>query len=147
MAWIIIRGRPWRDGCRGPGDSVCWRTTRPPSSAPCPVSQGLPQCAETDPFYLASGALSYAIQQTSEHDSTSAVTTSLVTWRDGRLTTLHVFAAPLTQRYGMSAHGQAIWIGSPTSTGGSWPIWCWSGGPVTRITALPAADAPASVAR
>jgi hypothetical protein len=122
--------------------SIKGATTAP---APCRLGQVGSQCTETDPAYLADGALSYAVQQTSDHAGALAVTTSLVSWRDGRRATLHVFAGRLSQQYDMTARGQAIWIGSPARPGGSWPILCWSGGPVTEITTLPAANSPATV--
>jgi hypothetical protein len=118
--------------------------TTVPAPAPCPITGAL-QCIETDPAYLADGALSYAIQRASDHGSTLTVTDSLVAWRAGRSTTLHVFAGGLSQEYDMTRQGQAIWVGDPARPGGPWPIWCWSGGPVTRITVLPAADSPAMV--
>src|SRR5580704_420702 len=116
-----------------------------PAPAPCPAAGPL-QCTETDPAYLADGALSYAIQRTSDQGGTLTVTARLVTWRAGRTTTLHVFAGGLSQDYDMTRQGQAIWVGSPAGPGGRWPIWCWSGGPVAKITVLPAADSPAVVA-
>ena len=85
------------------------------------------QTTETDPAYLADGALSYAIQRASDHGSTLTVTASLVAWRAGRSTTLHVFAGGLSQEYDMTRQGQAIWVGDPARPGGPWPIWCWSG--------------------
>jgi hypothetical protein len=122
--------------------SISDATTAP---APCPIAEVTSQCVETDPAYLTDGALSYAIQRAADHGGTYAVTTSLVTWRDGRSSTLHVFAGGISQQYDMTAQGQAIWVGSPAHPGGLWPIWCWSGGPVIKITALPAADSPAMV--
>jgi hypothetical protein len=123
--------------------SISDATTAP---ARCPVA-GKPseQCTETDPAYLADGALSYVIQQTADRGGTATVTTSLVAWRDGRSTTLRVFAGGLSQQYDMTAQGQAIWVSDPAKPGGPWPIWCWSGGSVTKIVALPAADSPAMV--
>jgi hypothetical protein len=118
--------------------------TTVPVPAPCPIAGAL-QCIETDPAYLADGALSYAIQRTSDHGGTLSVTASLVAWRAGRSTTLHVFVGGLSQEYDMTRQGQAIWVGGPARPGGPWPIWCWSGGPVTKITVLPAADSPAMV--
>jgi hypothetical protein len=118
--------------------------TTAPAPAPCPAAGPL-QCTETDPAYLADGALSYAIQRTSDQGGTLTVTARLVTWRAGRITTLHVFAGGLSQDYDMTRQGQAIWVGSPAGPGGRWPIWCWSGGPVAKITVLPAADSPAMV--
>jgi hypothetical protein len=114
-------------------------TTAP---APCPVTGAL-QCTETDPAYLADGALSYVIQRVGDHGATLTVTASLVAWRAGRSTTLHVFAGGLSQEYDMTRQGQAIWVGGPARPGGPWPIRCWSGGPVTTITVLPAADSRA----
>jgi hypothetical protein len=123
--------------------SISEATTAP---APCPIARELPQCTETDPAYLAGGALSYAIQQTSDRGGTSTVTTRLVAWRAGRApTTLHVFADGLSQTYDMTPQGQAIWVESPASPGGPWAIWCWSGGSVTKITTLPVADSPSMV--
>jgi hypothetical protein len=110
--------------------------------APCSIAKELWQCTETDPAYLADGALSYAIQRASGQGST----TSLVTWRDGRTTTLHVFTGALSQQYDMTAKGQAIWIGSPSRPGGTWPVWCWSAGSVTKIATLPSADSPSAIA-
>jgi hypothetical protein len=107
-----------------------------------PDGKELWQCTETDPAYLADGALSYAIQRASGQGST----TSLVTWRDGRTTTLHVFTGALSQQYDMTAKGQAIWIGSPSRPGGTWPVWCWSAGSVTKIATLPSADSPSAIA-
>jgi hypothetical protein len=118
--------------------------TTAPAPAPCPVAGAL-QCTETDPAYLADGALSYAIQRTSDHGGALTVTATLVAWRAGRSTTLHVFAGGLSQEYDMTRQGQAIWVGGPARPGGPSPIWCWSGGPVTKITELPAADSPGTV--
>ena len=107
--------------------------------APCTVSD---VCAEFDPAYLASGALSYVIQRVSPGGGARA---SLVAWQAGRRTTLLSLPGGAPSSYGMTARGQAIWVGSPAGPGGRWPIWCWSGGPVAKITVLPAADSPAMV--
>jgi len=108
--------------------------------ASCPIAEASPLCTETDPAYLADGALSYAIV----HDGS----TSLVTWLDGRRKVLHVFAGALSQQYEMNPQGQAIWIDNPVRQGGGlvFPIWGWSGGAATKITAIPIAKAPVSVA-
>jgi hypothetical protein len=106
-----------------------------PAPASCPIAEVSALCTETDPAYLAGGGLSYAIA--------SGGRTSLVTWRDGHRTVMHVFAGALSQQYDMTAQGQAIWIRSPSRP---FTIWCWSGGPVTEITALPTTEAPVMVA-
>ena len=57
--------------------------------APCPAATH-DQCEESDPAYLASGALSYLVQRTS---GSGAARVSLVAWQAGRTTTLLSFPA------------------------------------------------------
>ena len=105
--------------------------------APCTVSDA---CAEFDPAYLASGALSYVIQRVSPSGTAKA---SLVAWQAGRRTTLLSLPAGAPSSYGMTAQRQAIWIDSPARPKGPWPIWRWSGGAPVRIGALPPLGASA----
>jgi hypothetical protein len=105
--------------------------------APCTVSD---VCAEFDPAYLASGALSYVIQRVSPGGVARA---SLVAWQAGRRTTLLSFPAGAPSCYGMTARGQAIWVDSPARPKGPWLIWRWSGGAPVRIGALPPPGASA----
>jgi hypothetical protein len=105
--------------------------------APCTVSD---VCAEFDPAYLASGALSYVIQRVSPGGAARA---SLVTWQAGRRTTLLSFAAGAPSSYDMTERGQAIWVDSPARPKGPWLIWRWSGGAPVRIGALPPRGASA----
>ena len=106
--------------------------------APCTVSD---VCAEFDPAYLASGALSYVIQRVSPSGVARA---SLVAWQAGRRTTLlSFFPAGAPSSYGMTARGQAIWVSSPVRPKGPWLIWRWSGGTPVRIGALPPPGASA----
>ena len=105
--------------------------------APCTVSD---VCAEFDPAYLASGALSYVIQRVSPSGAARA---SLVAWQAGRRTTLLSLPAGAPSSYGMTARGQAIWVDSPARPKGPWPIWRWSGGAPVRIGALPPLGASA----
>jgi hypothetical protein len=105
--------------------------------APCTVSD---VCAEFDPAYLASGALSYVIQRVSPGGAARA---SLVAWQAGRRTTLLSFPAGAPSSYDMTARGQAIWVDSPARPKGPWLIWRWSGGAPVRIGALPPLGAAA----
>jgi hypothetical protein len=105
--------------------------------APCTVSD---VCAEFDPAYLASGALSYVIQRVSPSGAARA---SLVAWQAGRRTTLLSLPAGAPSSYGMTARGQAIWVDSPARPKGPWPIWRWSGGAPVRTGALPPPGASA----
>jgi hypothetical protein len=56
--------------------------------APCPAAAAHPACGEVDPVYLASGALTYVLQQLS---SSSTASTSLVAWQAGGRTILLSF--------------------------------------------------------
>ena len=105
--------------------------------APCTVSD---VCAELDPAYLASGALSYVIQRVSPSGAPRA---SLVAWQAGLRTTLLAFPAGAPSSYGMTARGQAIWVDSPVRPKGPWLIWRWSGGAPVRIGTLPPRGASA----
>jgi len=99
--------------------------------APCPVAD-YSACGEVDPGYLASGALSYMIQQVSRSGfSASAI---LVAWLAGHRTTLLSLPGGASQIYDMTARGQAIW--AVARPGRSWTIWRWSGGAPVQITAL-----------
>lgn len=101
-------------------------------TAPCAAAY---RCEEFDPAYLASGALTYVIQQLSRSGAARA---SLVAWQAGRLTTLLSFPAGMqTQLYSMTAQGQAIWVSGPARPKGPFMIWRWSGGAPAEITALP----------
>jgi hypothetical protein len=110
--------------------------TGPP---PCPAATH-DQCAESDPAYLASGALSYVIQRLS---GSGAVRANLVTWRAGQpATTLLSFpGGPPPQAYAMTARGQAIWVSGPAQPKGRWTLWRWSGGTLVRIITFPALGA------
>ena len=105
--------------------------------APCTVSD---VCAEFDPAYLASGALSYVIQRVSPGGTATA---SLVAWQAGRRMTLLSLPAGAPSAYGMTARGQAIWVDSPARPKGPWLIWRWSGGAPVRIGTLPPRGASA----
>jgi hypothetical protein len=101
---------------------------------PCTVAYNY-QCEGFDPAYLASGALTYVIQQLSRSGAARA---SLVAWQAGRRTTLLSFPAGMqTQFYDMTAQGQAIWVNGPARPKGPWMIWRWSGGAPVEIIALP----------
>jgi len=102
--------------------------------APCTVA-GFPPyaCGELDPAYLASGALTYVIQQVS---STGTARASLVAWQAGRRTTLLSLSNP-GWLPAMNPQEQAIWVGEPAKPKGSWTIWRWSGGAPVEITAPP----------
>lgn len=103
-------------------------------SAPCPVAD-YSACGEVDPAYLASGALSYMIQQVSRSGfSASAI---LVAWQAGHRTTLLSLPGGASQIYDMTAPGQAIWVNGPAQPKGPWTIWRWSGGAPVEIIALP----------
>jgi hypothetical protein len=110
--------------------------------APCPAAQASWQCTETDPAYLASGALTYVIQQIS---STGAASASLVWWLAGYRSILLSFPGVASQLYpvtllglyDMTAQGQAIWVSGPAQPKGPWTIWRWSGGAPVKITTLP----------
>jgi len=106
--------------------------TGPP---PCPAATH-DQCAESDPAYLAGGALSYVIRRLS---GSGAVRTSLVTWRAGpsASTLLSFPGGPPPESYGMTAQGQAIWASGPSRPKGPWTVWRWSGGALVKITTLP----------
>ena len=105
--------------------------------APCPAAD-YSACGEVDPAYLASGTLSYVIQQVSRSGfSASAI---LVAWQPGHRTTLLSLPAGASQIYeiyDMTAQGQAIWVSGPARPKGPWTIWRWSGGAPVQITALP----------
>jgi hypothetical protein len=106
--------------------------------APCTVADSLrpAACGEFDPAYLASGALTYVLQQISPSGFTA--TASLVRWQAGRLTTLLSFPAGMqTQLYDITVQAQAIWVNGPAQPKGPWTIWRWSGGAPVKITALP----------
>jgi hypothetical protein len=96
--------------------------------APCGAAPTL-ACGESDPAYLASGALTYHIQRLS---STGAASASLVAWQAGHLTTLLSHPGGLAY---MTAQEQAIGVSGPAQPGGSWTIWRWSGGAPVKITA------------
>jgi hypothetical protein len=104
--------------------------------APCPAADANPACGEFDPAYLASGALTYVIQQIS---SSGAISTSLVWWQagSGRTIRLSFPAGMQTLFYDMTAQGQAIWVNGPPQPKGPWTIWRWSGGAPAKITTLP----------
>jgi hypothetical protein len=102
--------------------------------APCSVTDADFTCEEFDPAYLASGALTYVIQQISSSGTASA---SLVAWQPGGRTILLSFPGGASQIYDMTAQGQAIWVSGPPQPGGSWTIWRWSGGAPVKITTLP----------
>jgi hypothetical protein len=110
--------------------------------APCPIAEAHPACEEFFPAYLASGALTYVIQQLS---SSGAASASLVAWQAGGSTTLLSFPEgasqlyPMTAEglYDMTAQGQAIWVNGPPQPKGPWVIWRWSGGAPVKITTLP----------
>lgn len=110
--------------------------TGPP---PCPAATH-DQCAESDPAYLAAGALSYVIQRLS---ASGTVRASLVAWRPGQpATTLLSFpGGPPPQSYDITAHGQAIWASGPARPKGQWTVWRWSGGAPVKIITLPALGA------
>ena len=100
--------------------------------APCTVSD---VCAEFDPAYLASGALTYVIQLVSPRGGVRA---GLFAWQAGRLTGLvSLFPAGAPSSYGMTAQRQAIWVDSPARPKGPWLIWRWSGGAPVRVGTLP----------
>jgi hypothetical protein len=106
--------------------------------APCTLDLA---CEEFDPAYLASGALSYVIQQISGSGTASA---SLVAWQAGRRTTLLSFPAGAPRTFPawapwiyMTPQGQAIWFGGPPRPKSPWTIWRWSGGAPVKITTLP----------
>jgi len=102
--------------------------------APCPAADANPACGEVDPAYLASGALTYVIQQLS---SSGTASTSLVAWQAGGRITLLSFPGGASQLYDMTAQGQAIWVAGPPQPKGPWTIWRWSGGAPVKITTLP----------
>ena len=110
--------------------------TGPP---PCPAATH-DQCAESDPAYLAAGALSYVIQRLS---ASGTVRARLVAWRPGQpATTLLSFpGGPPPQSYDITAHGQAIWASGPARPKGQWTVWRWSGGAPVKIITLPALGA------
>ena len=102
--------------------------------APCPAADNS-QCAEFDPAYLASGALTYVSWRLSR---TGAGRASLLEWQAGRRTTLLSFPAGMqTQVYDMTPQGQAIWAVGPIRPKGPWTIWRWSGGTPAQIAAFP----------
>jgi hypothetical protein len=102
--------------------------------APCPAAD-YSACGQVDPAYLASGALSYLIQQVSRSGfSASAI---LVAWQAGHRTTLLSLPGGASQIYDMTGQGQAIWADSPARPQEPWTIWRWSGGAPVQITALP----------
>jgi hypothetical protein len=104
--------------------------------APCPVTEANPGCGEFDPAYVASGALTYVIQQIS---SSGTASTSLVWWQavGGRTILLSFPAGMQTLLYDMTAQGQAIWVNGPPQPKGPWTIWRWSGGAPVKISTLP----------
>ena len=112
--------------------------TGPP---PCPAATH-DQCMESDPAYLAGGALTYVIQRQSGRGATQA---SLVAWRPGHpATTLLSFpGGPPPQSYDITAQGQAIWVSGPARPKGPWTIWRWSGSTPVKIAALPPRGASA----
>jgi hypothetical protein len=88
---------------------------------------------ELDPAYLASGALTYLIQQIS---SSGVASTSLVSWQTGHLRTLLSLSNPGALPY-MTPQEQAIWVAGPPQPKGPQTIWRWSGGAPVKITTLP----------
>lgn len=102
--------------------------------APCPAASR-DQCEESDPAYLASGALTYLVQRQS---GSGAVRVSLVAWQAGRTTTLlSLPAGPPGQSYAMTGQGQLIWASGPAQPTGPQTIWRWSGGAPAKIISLP----------
>jgi hypothetical protein len=101
--------------------------------SPCTVTDK-PVCEESDPAYLASGALTHVVQRISDNGTASA---SLVAWQAGRLTTLLSFPAGPSPFYDMTAQGQAIWVDYPAEPKGPWTIWRWTGGAPVKITLPP----------
>jgi hypothetical protein len=100
--------------------------------APCPAAD-YSACGEVDPAYLASGAISYMIQQVSRSGfSASAI---LVEWQAGHRTPLLSLPGGASQIYDMTAQGQAIWADAGPEQ--PWTIWRWSGGAPAEITTLP----------
>ena len=100
---------------------------------PCPVTDN-PTRGEFDPACLASGALTYVIQQIPSNGTASA---SLVSWQAGYRTILLSFPAGMqTQTNDMTAQGQAIWVNGPAQPGRPRTIWRWSGGAPVKITTL-----------
>jgi hypothetical protein len=115
--------------------------------APCTLDFA---CEEFDPAYLASGALTYVIQQISGSGTASA---SLVAWQADRRTTLLSFPAGAPWTFPawapwiyMTPQGQAIWFGGPLQPKGPWTIWRWSGGAPVKITTLPPAYGTGTIA-
>jgi hypothetical protein len=108
-------------------------------TAPAPCVLTSSQCAELDPDYLASGALTYIVQQIS---ASGIVSDSLVTSQAGGVTTLVSLPPGELLTYDMTAQGQAIWADAPAEAKGPWTIWRWSGGAPVEITALPPVGAP-----
>jgi hypothetical protein len=101
--------------------------------APCLSAAGNPVCGEFDPAYLASGALTYVVQQVS---SSGAASASLEWWQAGYQAIQLSFPAD-PGAYDMTAQGQAIWVSGPPQPKGPWTIWRWSGGAPVKITTLP----------
>jgi hypothetical protein len=102
--------------------------------APCPAASR-DQCEESDPAYLASGALTYLVQRRS---GSGATRVSLVAWQAGRTATLLSFpAGPPGQSYDMTGQGQAIWASGPAQPAAPQTIWRWSGGTPAKIISLP----------
>ena len=100
----------------------------------CPVTDK-PVCAEFDPAYLGSGALTYVVQRISDRGRASS---SLVAWRAGRRTTLLSLPAGMQPLlYDMTAQGQAIWVSGPAVPTGPQTIWRWDGGAPVRVVVLP----------
>jgi hypothetical protein len=113
-------------------DAFTATTIRDGRTAPTPCTvTDKPVCGDLDPAYLASGALTYVIQQIS---SSGIASTSLVSWQAGHLRTLLSHPGGLPY---MTPQGQAIWVGGPPQPGGPQTIWGWSGGAPVKITTLP----------
>ncbi len=105
--------------------------TPPP---PCPAASR-DQCEESDPAYLASGALTYLVQRQSGRGTARV---SVVAWQAGGTATLLSFpAGPAGQSYAMTGQGQAIWASGPARPTGPQTIWRWSGGAPAKIISLP----------
>jgi hypothetical protein len=116
------------------------RTLSHSRTAPTPcTATDKPACEESDPAYLASGALTYVVQQIPGNRTASS---SLAAWRAGRLTTLLSVPAGPSPFHDMTAQGQPIWAGHPAKPKGPWTIWHWSGGAPAEITAPPPPGAP-----
>jgi hypothetical protein len=102
--------------------------------APCPAASR-DQCEESDPAYLASGALTYLVQRQS---GSGDARVSLVAWQAGHTATLlSLPAGTPVQSYAMTGQGQPIWASGPAQATGPQTIWHWSGGAPAKITRLP----------